>query len=158
MLRPGQYALSELGRLALSGQLASSHPRVQYILPRSLGSRYCSLISWPTSRSNSDLGTLAASKWASPEDPFVSKFESMSKTPILTSFIASLSTGNPFRVSIHSWSQPSPSSLLKARKTKDEPTAFQVRVYVDGALHGLDHIFSLCGEFMLIISQYACVW
>ncbi|ETN46139.1 uncharacterized protein HMPREF1541_00323 [Cyphellophora europaea CBS 101466] len=79
-------------------------------------------------------GQLAASKWAPPEDPFVTKYESMTKTPILTCFIASLPVGSSFRVSIHSWARPSASSILKSRKAQDEPIAFQARLYIDGAL------------------------
>ena len=56
----------------------------------------------------------------------------MSKTPILTCFVSSLAAGTPFRVSIHSWERPAPSSLLKSRKGEDEPIAFEARVYVDG--------------------------
>lgn len=79
-------------------------------------------------------GQLAASKWAPPEDPFVTKYESMSKTPILTCFVSSLPAGTSFRISIHSWDQPTPSTILKSRKAEDEPVAFQTRVYVDGSL------------------------
>ena len=79
-------------------------------------------------------GQLALSKWAPPEDPFVTKYESMTKTPILTCFVPSLPAGTAFRISIHSWEKPAPSTILKSRTAQNEPVAFQARVYVDGSL------------------------
>lgn len=87
-----------------------------------------------TGWSSKSTGQLALSKWAPPEDPFVTKYESMTKTPILTCFVPSLSAGTPFRISIHSWEKPSASTILKSRKAHDEPIAFEARVYVDGSL------------------------
>lgn len=78
--------------------------------------------------------TLASSNWAPPDDPFTDKFESMTKTPILTSFIPSLPNGTAFRVSIHSWIRPQASSTLRMYKSDSESTLFQARIYVDGIL------------------------
>jgi hypothetical protein len=87
------------------------------------------------SKTDDQADGLAASKWGPSEDPFViSHFESTTKTPMLTCFVSSLPSGTSFRVSIHSWAKTSPSALLKSRKGIDEPIAFQIRVYIDGAL------------------------
>jgi hypothetical protein len=65
------------------------------------------------------------------DDPFTD-FESMTKLPLLTCFIASLPADAPFRVSIHSWSRPTGSYILETCWAKDESVAFQARVYIDG--------------------------
>ncbi|KAJ9609010.1 hypothetical protein H2200_006781 [Cladophialophora chaetospira] len=67
-------------------------------------------------------------------DKHSSSFESMRLVPILTSFVASLERGAPFRISIHSWDKPKPSQLLRSYKTPDELTMFEARVYMDGIL------------------------
>ncbi|KAI1628982.1 hypothetical protein EDD37DRAFT_30955 [Exophiala viscosa] len=61
-------------------------------------------------------------------------FESMTLTPILTCFVASLERGSSFRLSIHSWEQPKPSRRLLSYKTPDEAVLFEARVYIDGIL------------------------
>lgn len=58
----------------------------------------------------------------------------MKIVPILTSFVASLERGAPFRISIHSWEKPKPSRLLLSYKTSDEAVMFEARVYLDGVL------------------------
>ena len=78
--------------------------------------------------------SLAASNWAPPDDPFTDRYESMTKIPILTSFIPSLTPGTAFRVSIHSWTRPHQSSTLRLYKSDSESINFQARVYVDGVL------------------------
>ncbi|KAK4943195.1 2-isopropylmalate synthase (Alpha-isopropylmalate synthase) (Alpha-IPM synthetase) [Elasticomyces elasticus] len=62
------------------------------------------------------------------------KFESITLTPILTCFVASLERGSSFRVSIHSWEQPKPSHILLSYKTPEEAVLFEARVYIDGIL------------------------
>ncbi|KAJ4551931.1 hypothetical protein HRR78_003497 [Exophiala dermatitidis] len=61
-------------------------------------------------------------------------FESMTVVPTLTSFVASLEHGAPFRVSIHSWDKPKPSAILLNYKMPSESVRFQSRVYLDGGL------------------------
>ena len=73
---------------------------------------------------------------ASIEDPFTdNQYESMNKLALLTCFIASQAQDSPFRVSIHSWARPTPSSILSGYKTQEEAVAFQARVYIDGIHH-----------------------
>ncbi|RMZ88163.1 hypothetical protein DV736_g4606, partial [Chaetothyriales sp. CBS 134916] len=60
------------------------------------------------------------------------RYESLTKLPLLTCFITSQLENRPFRVSIHSWAPPSPSSILLAHKAKHETVAFQARVHIDG--------------------------
>ncbi|RMD44773.1 hypothetical protein DV735_g369, partial [Chaetothyriales sp. CBS 134920] len=60
------------------------------------------------------------------------RYESLTKLPLLTCFIISQMESRPFRVSIHSWSPPSASSILLAHKARHERVAFQARVYIDG--------------------------
>lgn len=67
-------------------------------------------------------------------DKHKSHYESMQLIPILTSFVASLERGAPFRISIHSWNKPKPSQLLLSYKTPRESTIFEARVYIDGVL------------------------
>lgn len=58
----------------------------------------------------------------------------MSLIPILTSFVASLDRGSPFRVSIHCWEKPNPSNLLLSYKAPGEAVLFEAKVYIDGML------------------------
>lgn len=73
-------------------------------------------------------------------DPFVDRFESLSKVPILTCFIPSLAARTPFRISIHSWLKPSASAILRSRLDINEEPAFQARVYLDGVHLRYDRI------------------
>ncbi|KAF2206094.1 hypothetical protein GQ43DRAFT_467629 [Delitschia confertaspora ATCC 74209] len=50
----------------------------------------------------------------------------------LSCFIASLPAATPFRVSVHSWTKPKPSSIIEARRKPHQRVVYTVRVIVDG--------------------------
>ncbi|KAL2832274.1 hypothetical protein BJY01DRAFT_260269 [Aspergillus pseudoustus] len=52
--------------------------------------------------------------------------------PVLTTFIPSLSSNTPFRVSIHTWEQPHSSRLMESLLQPDDTALFEVRIFVDG--------------------------
>ncbi|RDW63918.1 hypothetical protein BP5796_10420 [Coleophoma crateriformis] len=54
--------------------------------------------------------------------------------PTVTSFIPALTEGDPFRVSIHCWTDPEPSRLLQSITKYAEQAIFEARVFIDGNL------------------------
>lgn len=52
----------------------------------------------------------------------------------MTCFIASLDAGHAFRVSVHSWEKPRPSSLLSSFKPAPERITFEAKLFIDGTL------------------------
>lgn len=52
--------------------------------------------------------------------------------PVLTTFVASLRSGEAFRVSVHSWQRPTPSQTLLSYMGPDDTVMFEARVYIDG--------------------------
>ncbi|KAK5070947.1 hypothetical protein LTR64_003921 [Lithohypha guttulata] len=59
---------------------------------------------------------------------------SITQTPTMTCFIASLDAGHAFRVSVHSWEKPRPSSLLSSFKPAPERITFEAKLFIDGTL------------------------
>ena len=85
-------------------------------------------------------------------DPFLDRYESVNKVPILTCFIPSLAAGTPFRISIHSWLKPTASTILRSRLAIDEEAAFEARVYLDGVHLRYDHGRSL-KQWLTVLQQ-----
>ena len=52
--------------------------------------------------------------------------------PVLTTFVTSMSAGDPFRISIHSWRRPVASDRLKNAIPEEDSIMFEARVYIDG--------------------------
>ncbi|RDW77337.1 hypothetical protein BP6252_05390 [Coleophoma cylindrospora] len=63
--------------------------------------------------------------------------------PTVTSFISALAEGEPFRVSIHCWTDPEPSRLLQSITKYAEQAIFEARVFIDGNLVRYDHGLSI---------------
>lgn len=57
---------------------------------------------------------------------------SQKQIPILTSFIPSLASNTPFRVSIHNWDKPKPSRLIESLMQPDDVLLYEARVFMDG--------------------------
>ncbi|KAB8228120.1 hypothetical protein ETB97_009948 [Aspergillus alliaceus] len=56
----------------------------------------------------------------------------MGLLPVLTTFIPSISSNTPFRVSVHSWERPRPSRFMESLLQPDDALLFEVRVFIDG--------------------------
>ncbi|KAI9889736.1 MAG: hypothetical protein M1814_005035 [Vezdaea aestivalis] len=54
------------------------------------------------------------------------------RTPMVTTHIASLKAGTPFKVSLHSWSTPGPSKALSSLLETEGDTLFELRLLLDG--------------------------
>ncbi|RDA91100.1 hypothetical protein CP533_6698 [Ophiocordyceps camponoti-saundersi (nom. inval.)] len=54
--------------------------------------------------------------------------------PTVCCFVPSLAAGSPFRVSIHSWSQPTASQYTKSYTKFPEKVKFEARLFIDGRL------------------------
>jgi hypothetical protein len=54
--------------------------------------------------------------------------------PTVTSFIASLAPGSPFKISIHSWTTPEVSRYARAYSRHPELVKIEARVLIDGRL------------------------
>ncbi|KKZ66105.1 hypothetical protein EMCG_08131 [[Emmonsia] crescens] len=53
-------------------------------------------------------------------------------TPILTTFVPSMSRNSPFRVSVHSWKKPTPTRTMETLMQPDDSVVFEMRVFIDG--------------------------
>ncbi|QSS61994.1 hypothetical protein I7I51_04171 [Histoplasma capsulatum] len=53
-------------------------------------------------------------------------------TPILTTFVPSMSRSSPFRISIHSWKKPNPTRMMESLMQPDDAVMFEMRVLIDG--------------------------
>lgn len=53
-------------------------------------------------------------------------------TPILTTFVPSMSRNSPFRISIHSWKKPNPTRMMESLMQPDDAVMFEMRVLIDG--------------------------
>ncbi|OAT08021.1 hypothetical protein BDBG_04018 [Blastomyces gilchristii SLH14081] len=53
-------------------------------------------------------------------------------TPILTTFVPSMSRNSPFRISIHSWKKPAPTRMMESLMQPDDSVMFEMRVFIDG--------------------------
>ena len=60
--------------------------------------------------------------------------KNLTQLPVLTSFVPSLMHNEPFRVSIHSWEKPKPSTLIENLVEAGTSIVFEARLYVDGLL------------------------
>ncbi|KKK12891.1 hypothetical protein ARAM_004952 [Aspergillus rambellii] len=56
----------------------------------------------------------------------------LGQLPVLTTFIPSMATNTPFRVSVHCWDQPQPSRFMESLLQPDDVLLFEARVFVDG--------------------------
>ncbi|OAX80777.1 hypothetical protein ACJ72_04885 [Emergomyces africanus] len=54
-------------------------------------------------------------------------------TPILTTFVPSLSHNSPFKVSIHSWKKAAPTRMMESLMQPGDSVVFEMRVFIDGA-------------------------
>ncbi len=103
-------------------------------MPRLVQPEQVSITAWTTKRVLTlCIGALPLASTTT-DDPFIDKFESMTRVPILTCFVPSLTPGTPFRTSIHSWAKPCASTILQASLAIPEEVCFQVRLYMDGML------------------------
>ncbi|KAF2174905.1 hypothetical protein K469DRAFT_680758 [Zopfia rhizophila CBS 207.26] len=50
----------------------------------------------------------------------------------LTCYIASLPTSTPFRISVHSWMKPKPTTLIGSQRMAHQKVVYNIRVVVDG--------------------------
>ncbi|ROT37086.1 hypothetical protein SODALDRAFT_351450 [Sodiomyces alkalinus F11] len=64
--------------------------------------------------------------------------------PVMTCFIPSLSAGEPFSISCHSWHTPTLSPQSRSYTRHPELIKYEARVFIDGALVAID--FSKTGE------------
>lgn len=56
--------------------------------------------------------------------------------PTVTSFIPGLPTGDPFRISLHSWQNPDISRYIQTLKKPTDLVLFEARVFIDGRIAG----------------------
>lgn len=56
--------------------------------------------------------------------------------PTVTSFIPGLPTGDPFRISIHSWQNPETSRYVDNLSKPSDHILFEARVFIDGRIAG----------------------
>jgi hypothetical protein len=56
--------------------------------------------------------------------------------PTVTCYVPSLKAGEPFQVSIHTWTQPDVSEITKTYSAYPESARFEARVFIDGRLIG----------------------
>ncbi|OCK95300.1 uncharacterized protein K441DRAFT_556078 [Cenococcum geophilum 1.58] len=63
---------------------------------------------------------------------YVSQAQDGRRLPILTCFVRSLSPLSPFRISVHSWTKPTPSSYVESKRKPEQRVVYTIRVIIDG--------------------------
>ncbi|OCL07452.1 hypothetical protein AOQ84DRAFT_377672, partial [Glonium stellatum] len=54
------------------------------------------------------------------------------KLPTVTCFVPSLSPSSPYRISVHSWTKPTPSLHIESKRKPDQRVIYTIRAVVDG--------------------------
>lgn len=76
----------------------------------------------------------ASESFHSEMDPVYQQQGNYGQLPVVTTFVPSLQTSAPFRVSIHSWEKPRPSRMMEGLLQPEDSVMFEARVFIDGFL------------------------
>lgn len=75
-------------------------------------------------------------------------------TPLMSAFVPSLPAGNPFQISVHSWSPTAVGHIVPVMEGHVQPRElFEVRVLVDGKLNAIAHL-PVDSQWPQIISEF----